>query len=110
MMSKPLSSFLNEALIRDLQAAVARGKFPGVTFELAMNFILTDGVLPASGLPVQSFLKLEDLVRSHASASATFTATQLKNETGSVLDAVRAGKTVRITQHGRPFAEMRRVD
>lgn len=109
-MNLPLSAYLNAVLIQELRTAIQRKKFPKVSFEHAMSFLLTDGILPASGLPAQSFLQLEDWVRAHNTATASFTATQLKNQTGLVLDAVREGKTVTITQHGRPFAEIRRVE
>ena len=61
---KQLSQFLNDRMIEDLRAAIKKGVFPEIKFEEAMQFILTDGVLPRSGLPVQSFLELEDWVRN----------------------------------------------
>lgn len=62
----PLSELLNEALLKKLCAAVDRGDFPGIDLRLALEFIKTDGVLPASGLPVRSFLDLEDWVRAES--------------------------------------------
>jgi hypothetical protein len=60
----PLSACLNEKSIELLRHEIAAGRFPGVTFEHAMQFLLTDGILPASGLPAVSFLDLEDWARA----------------------------------------------
>jgi hypothetical protein len=59
----PLSQQVDEQLTTELREAVERGDFPGVEFRVAMEFLLSDGILPASGLPVESFLKLEDWAR-----------------------------------------------
>jgi prevent-host-death family protein len=105
---KPLSACLNEKAIQLLRREVAARRFPGVTFEQAMQFLLTDGALPASGLPASSFLKLEDWARSiNESADLVYTATELKNKTGEILEKVLQGKTVRIIKHGREVAEIR---
>ena len=53
-----LSETLTEAKVAELRRAILKGQFPGVTFEQAMEFLLTDGLFPESGLPVESFLKL----------------------------------------------------
>jgi hypothetical protein len=58
-----LSELVDEVLVRDLRAALARGDFPGVEFTQAMEFLLSDGIVPASGLPVVSLLRLEDWAR-----------------------------------------------
>ena len=57
------SDRLDDECVAALRAAVAAGEFPGVVFEQAMEFLLTDGVVPASGLPVDSFLRLDDWMR-----------------------------------------------
>lgn len=105
---KPLSTSLNEKTIQMLRREIAAKRFPGLTFEQAMQFILTDGVLPASGLPASSFLKLEDWMRTQGEAEGlSYTATELKNKTGEILEKVLQGKTVRIVKHGRMIAEIR---
>jgi hypothetical protein len=53
-----LSETLTETMVDELRRTVVIGEFPGVSFEQAMEFLLTDGLFPASGLPVESFLKL----------------------------------------------------
>ena len=65
-----------------------------------MRFILTDGILPASGLPAHSFLQLEDWIRSSSgSTDLVYTATELKNKSGEILEKVLQGKSVRIVKH-----------
>lgn len=54
-----LSEAITESTAEELRRALFAGEFPGITFEQAMEFLLTDGLFPASGLPVESFLKLE---------------------------------------------------
>ena len=105
---RELSQYLNEAVIEQLRDEIERGTYPQVDLEMAMRFILADGVLPASGLPIAPFLRLEEWLRSQGDRD-TFTATQLKNKTGLVLERVIAGRTVRITKHGRTIAEIRGV-
>ncbi len=60
---KKLSEILDEKVIEDLRKSIEAQEFPGITFEQAMKFFLTDGIVPASGLPVESILKLEDWAR-----------------------------------------------
>lgn len=60
---KPLSELVDEALVADLRAAIERGEFPGIELEQAMEFLLTDGIVPESGLPVSSLLRLEEWAR-----------------------------------------------
>lgn len=62
-MMSPLSKLVSEALIADLRRAIDAGRFPGITFAHAMEFLLTDGTFPESGLPVASFLEVEDWAR-----------------------------------------------
>ena len=59
-----LSKYLNEEIIGRLRKECESGTFPGVTFEHAMQFFLTDGILPESGAPAKSYLALEDWLRS----------------------------------------------
>lgn len=104
-MTTSLSQLVNGKLVEALRRKVADGDFPGIGFEDAMKFLLTDGVVPASDQPVASYLRLEEWVRSDR--PTVFTATELKNHTGRVLEAVARGDHVIIERHGRPFAEMR---
>ena len=106
---RSLSSLVTDHLIERLRSKTARGDFPGVDFKTAMTFLLNDGVIPRSGLPVSSFLKLEDWARDEGSRSLSFTATELKNKTGVILQLVTAGKTVVIHKHGRPVAEIKAI-
>ena len=106
---KALSSYLNEELIADLRRETARGTFPNVSFELAMQFFLTDGILPSTGLPSASFLMLEDWIRARSREGRVYSTTDLKNKTGEILDTVLQGKTVRLSKHGRVIAEIKRV-
>jgi hypothetical protein len=59
----PLSDLVTEALVHALRDAIGRGEFPGITFQQAMEFLLSDGIVPASDLPVGSILALEDWAR-----------------------------------------------
>ena len=106
---KALSSLLCDALVEDLKDKTSAGAFPGVDFPTAMRFLLTDGVLPAHELPVDSFLCLEDWVREYEEARLDFTATELKNKTGLILEQVVAGRRITISRHGRPIAEIRPI-
>ena len=66
---KRLSELVDEALVAELKVALVRGDFPRIELEHAMEFLLTDGIIPTSGLPVSSILKLEDWVRARARAA-----------------------------------------
>ncbi|HEX7668468.1 MAG TPA: hypothetical protein VF395_02740 [Polyangiaceae bacterium] len=59
-----LSETVTEAKVAGLRRAILLGHFPGITFEQAMEFLLTDGLFPESGLPVESFLKLSAWARN----------------------------------------------
>jgi hypothetical protein len=61
-----LSDAVDESTAEALRAAVARNAFPGVSFEQAMEFLLSDGLFPEDGLPVTSFYQLEDWIRRRA--------------------------------------------
>lgn len=57
------SDLVTEGLARELRAAIERGEFPGISAQQAMEFLLSDGIVPASDLPVRSILALEDWAR-----------------------------------------------
>lgn len=59
----PLSKLVTEELALALRAEIDAGRFAGITFRQAMEFLLTDGMFPESGLPVAAFLELEEWVR-----------------------------------------------
>ena len=103
-----LSELLSGELVSQLKLEIEKNTFRGVTFQRAMQFLLTDGLLPSSGLPANSFLQLEDWVRRESEgAQVSYTATDLKNKTGEILDLVLRGRLVRLTKHGRVIAEIR---
>jgi hypothetical protein len=107
---KELSDFLNPDLIGNLRKAIDAGVFKGVTFKQAMEFILTDGIMPESGLPAEAFLKLETWIRSQEEDLVlSYSATELKNKTGEILERVLSGHPVRLHRHGRVIAEIKRV-
>jgi prevent-host-death family protein len=107
-MRTPLSSILNPAIIEKLKKNTIQGFFPGIDFNHAMQFILTEGLMPANHLPVQSLIKVESWLRSEASKSQmSYSATDLKNKTGEILDQVIRGNTVILYKHGRAIAEIR---
>ena len=58
-----LSDAVDEETVTALRAAVAQGEFPGVSFQQAMEFLLSNGLFPANGLPVTSFYRLEEWAR-----------------------------------------------
>jgi len=102
-----LAQQIDARLVAALRRKLERGDFPGLSFDDAMRFLLTEGTLPQSGQPVASYLRLEEWVRGDR--PTTFTATELKNQTGRVLAAVARGERVVIQRHGRPFAEIRAI-
>jgi hypothetical protein len=65
-----LSDLVTEDLARALRSAVERGEFPGVSVQQAMEFLLSDGIIPASDLPVASILALEDWARRRGAGHA----------------------------------------
>ncbi len=110
-MKHELSDFLDPSLIDELKKKIHRGDFYGVTFKHAMEFILADGVIPESGLPVESFLMLEAWVKAFSEEWVlSYSATELKNKTGEILERVVGGYAVRLHRHGRVIAEIRKVD
>ena len=104
----PLSQLLNADLIARLKSKCESGFFPKIDFETAMKFALTDGILPANGLPAQSFLKLEAWLRSEdTNTELCYSATDLKNKTGEIIEQVLRGKTIVLQKHGRRIAQIR---
>ncbi|MCM0606981.1 MAG: type II toxin-antitoxin system prevent-host-death family antitoxin [Xanthomonadaceae bacterium] len=86
---------------------ISEGYFPGIEFSVAMHFILNDGLMSESALPVQSLLKLESWVIAELKKNIlSYSATELKNKTGEILDQVLRGNTVRLLKHGRAIAEI----
>lgn len=108
---KALSTLLSENLIFHLKELIKKGDLEGIEFQQAMQFLLTDGVLPEDGLPLLPFLKLENWARSfhESQMEVSFTTTELKNKTGLILEEVNRGKTVKLFRHGRPIAQMKKI-
>jgi hypothetical protein len=104
-----LSEILNEDLIQKLKTEIKNKKFGSLKFEDAMNFFLTDGIIPQSNLDPKIFLRLEDWAREHSSKIVEFTATDLKNKTGVVIDSALKGHTVHIIKHGRAIVEIKGI-
>ena len=108
---KRLSTLINDANIEALKSAIARNVFPGIDFPTAMKFLLSDGILPVDDLPLPSFLQLEDWIHAnHAPPPVIFTATELKNKLGTVIDSALRGHVVNIYRHNRLILEIRRLN
>jgi len=105
--SEKLSEFISDELITKLREESNNSKFPGISFEEAMQFILTDGIIPISNANVNSYLKLEDWIRSAFCKEVYFSATDLKNKTGAILEEALKGRLVKIVKHGRPIVEIK---
>jgi hypothetical protein len=58
-----LSDAVTDEAVAELRELVAMGTFPGLSLKLSMEFLLSDGIMPESGLPMVSILKLEDWAR-----------------------------------------------
>jgi hypothetical protein len=54
-----LDQVLTEEGVRALREALAAGAFPGLSLEHALLFLRSGGIMPASGLPLESFFLLE---------------------------------------------------
>ncbi len=106
-MSTPV--WFTDEVVTRLKAAVGADEFVGVSFQDAMKFVLTDGAMPADGLPLDSILRLDDWLAEQRTAAAVFTATELKNKTGTVIAAALRGAPVVIERHGRPLVRIERV-
>ena len=55
--------------IAELRLLEAAGEFPGVSLKTMLEFLLSDGIMPESGLPLTSLLHLEDWARARINAS-----------------------------------------
>jgi hypothetical protein len=69
-----LRDAVSDEAIAELRALDAAGEFPGVSLKTMLEFLLSDGIMPESGLPLTSLLRLEDWARariSRASAART---------------------------------------
>jgi hypothetical protein len=64
-----LADVVNEETIEELRKLADAGAFPGITLKTMLEFLLSDGVMPESGLPVASLLALEDWARQRLSAA-----------------------------------------
>lgn len=62
-----LHEVVNEETVQELRRLEARGEFPGLSLKVMLEFLLSDGIMPESGLPVQSLLELEDWAKRRAS-------------------------------------------
>jgi len=60
MRARDYSTFVNEELVQELQRLLREGAFPEMELEDAMAFLLSDGIVPRTGLPVSSLLALDD--------------------------------------------------
>lgn len=69
-MTVRLSEMLDDARLDALRTAIDSGRFPGVSLADAIRFVRSDGILPASDLPVQSFIDLEDWLVGRVSLSS----------------------------------------
>lgn len=69
MPSASRAAALTDALIAELRACIDAGRFPGILFEDAMAFALSDGIVPRAGLPVASLLALDDWFQALERAS-----------------------------------------
>jgi len=54
----------SDETIAELRVLDAGGEFPGVSLKSMLEFLLSDGIMPESGLPVTSLLRLEDWARA----------------------------------------------
>jgi hypothetical protein len=59
-----LSDAVTDDNVEELRNLVARGTFPGLSLKLSLEFLLSDGIMPESGLPLSSLLELEDWART----------------------------------------------
>ena len=65
----PLRAVLDDAALAELRARHDAGEFHGLSLQHMLEFLLSDGIMPASGLPVASFLALEEWAQRRAKAS-----------------------------------------
>jgi hypothetical protein len=65
----PLRAVLDDAALAELRQRHEKGEFHGLSLKHMLEFLLSDGIMPESGLPVASFLALEEWARRRAAAS-----------------------------------------
>ncbi|MEO8901230.1 MAG: hypothetical protein ABI488_06090 [Polyangiaceae bacterium] len=65
----PLRAVLDDAALAELRARREKGEFQGLSLQHMLEFLLSDGIMPESGLPVASFLALEEWARRRELAS-----------------------------------------
>jgi len=59
-----LRHVVTDETVAELGALSERGAFPGIPLKVMLEFLLSDGIMPASGLPLDSLLRLEDWARA----------------------------------------------
>jgi len=64
-----LREIADDETVAELRRLEALGEFPGLSLKVMLEFLLSDGIMPESGLPVQSFFALEDWARMRASTT-----------------------------------------
>jgi hypothetical protein len=65
-----LSEAVTEDSVEELRNLVANGTFPGLSLKISLEFLLSDGIMPDSGLPLMSLLSLEDWARARVANGA----------------------------------------
>jgi hypothetical protein len=65
-----LRDVADEETLAELRRLEAAGAFPGLSLKVMLEFLLSDGIMPESGLPVRSLLRLEDWARERLKARA----------------------------------------
>jgi len=98
------SQALNERHVASLKAACRSKRFGSITFKQAMQFVLTDGVIPQSDALVCDYQSLHAYVLGLF--VPTFSATELKNELGKVTAAAHQMGEVVIEKHGKPWLKI----
>lgn len=62
-----LHEVVNEATVEELKRLAEAGAFPGLPLKSMLEFLLSDGIMPESGLPLSSLLALETWARKRLS-------------------------------------------
>jgi hypothetical protein len=62
-----LADVVNEETVAELRRLEAAGAFPGISLRVMLEFLMSDGIMPESGLPLSSLLSLEDWARQRLS-------------------------------------------
>lgn len=101
---KKMSSRLSEKIVEKLKKEITEPRFEGMRFKDAMKFLLSDGVFAETGLPLAPFFELEAWIDAQQNTETAYTATELKNKSGEILERILRGERVQITKHGRVLA------